>query len=59
MNGMSPKLIELLIAIIARKTDEIGKAANNLGAHFKINGDLLESLVILALCQFNPEDQVK
>ena len=54
MGGISPTILELIMAIAARKSDEIGEAVRKLGDELKIDGSLLENICDLVLSEFNP-----
>ena len=54
MDGLNPNIIELLMAIVSKQPDHITLAIKNLADSLKLDGDLLSSIINLALCKFDP-----
>lgn len=59
MDGLSPSIIEVIVALVMKDQDQISQALKQLGHELKFDGELLDALVSVVLCDFNPSNTQK
>lgn len=50
MDGLSPEITELIVAVITQDQDHISKSVIHISETLKIDGELLESVAMIVLC---------
>lgn len=59
IDGLNPIILELVISVIIQDKDSISANIKELGTELKMNGDLLEPIAMIVLCDFNQANSVK
>lgn len=59
LEGLNPHVVELTIAVIAKDKGHIAVAAGEIANYLKMNGGLMQALMELVMCDFNPGNEEK
>jgi hypothetical protein len=54
LDGLNPEITELIVAVITNDQPMISKSIISLGKVLKVDGELLESIAMIVMCDYNP-----